>query len=65
MTIEQLRAAYQARPFRPFAIHLADGERIPVQSPEFMLTVPASRTVVVGEPDGTLHIIDLLRVTKP
>jgi hypothetical protein len=30
MTIEQLRNAYDAQPFRPFVSHLADGRAIPV-----------------------------------
>jgi hypothetical protein len=63
MTIEQLRAAYQAQPFRPFVIHLADGRGIPVISREFILTVPSGRTIVVCQPDDTLNIIDLLLVT--
>jgi hypothetical protein len=28
MAIEQLRRVYEARPFRPFTIHLADGREI-------------------------------------
>lgn len=63
MTIEQLRAAYQAQPFRPFIMHLADGREIPGHSPEFMLTVPSGRTIVVAQPDDTVNIIDLLLVT--
>ena len=63
MTIEQLRAAYTAKPFRPFVIHLADGRAIPVQHPEFLLTVPSGRTIVVCQQDDTLNIIDLLLVT--
>ena len=63
MTIEQIRAAYQAQPFRPFIIHLADGRRVPVVSREFMLTVSSGRTIVVCQPDDTLNIIDLLLVT--
>jgi hypothetical protein len=63
MTIEQLRAADTAKPFRPFVIHLADGREIPVQHPEFILTVPSGRTIVVCQPDDTLNIIDLLLVT--
>jgi hypothetical protein len=63
MTIEQLRAADSAKPFRPFVIHLADGRAIPVQHPEFLLTVPSGRTIVVCQPDDTLNIIDLLLVT--
>ncbi len=63
MTVEQMRAAYQAQPFRPFVIHVADGRAIPVNHREFIMTVPSGRTVVVAQPDDTLNIIDLLLVT--
>jgi hypothetical protein len=63
MTIEQLRALYDAQPFRPFVMHLADGREIPVHHREFVMTVPSGRTVVVAQPDDTLNIVDLLLVT--
>jgi hypothetical protein len=63
MTIERLRDAYEAKPFRPFIIHLADGRGIPVTSPEFILSAPSGRTLVVFQPDDALNIIDLLLVT--
>lgn len=63
MTIEQLRTAYNAQPFRPFVMHLADGKAVPVQHREFIMTVPSGRTVVVCQPDDTLNIVDLLLVT--
>ena len=63
MTIEQLKTTYEAQPFRPFIIHLADGRQIPVPSREFMMTVPSGRTIVVAQPDDRLHIIDLLLIT--
>jgi hypothetical protein len=63
VTIEQLRNAYSAQPFRPFIIHLADGREIPVRHREFMMAVPSGRTVVVCQPDDTLNIIDLPLVT--
>jgi hypothetical protein len=47
MTIDQLRSAYQAQPFRPFVLHLADGRSIQVHRREFMLTVSSGRTVIV------------------
>ncbi|HUG89866.1 MAG TPA: hypothetical protein VML55_03470 [Planctomycetaceae bacterium] len=34
-----------------------------MRSPEFMLTVPSGRTIVVCQPDDTLNIFDLLLVT--
>lgn len=63
MTIEQLRTAYNAQPFRPFDIHLADGRSIPVVSREFILSAPSGRTLVVYQPDDTFNIIDLLMIT--
>jgi hypothetical protein len=63
MTVEQLRNAYSAQPFRPFTIHLADGREVPVLSREFIMSVPSGHTVVVCQPDDTLNIIDLLLIT--
>jgi hypothetical protein len=64
MTIEQLRSVYDAQPFRPFNLHMADGRSIPVQQRDSMLTVPRGRTIVVAEPDGRLHILDQLMITE-
>lgn len=63
MTVEQLRVASQAQPFRPFVMHLADGRAISVEQREFIMTVPSGRTVVVAQPDDSLNIVDLLLVT--
>ena len=63
MTIEKIKSLYEAQPFQPFVIHLADGRGIPVLSPEFMLAAPSGRTVYVCQPDDTFNIIDLLLVT--
>ena len=62
MTIQEIRKLYDARPFRPFDIHTADGRKIGVAHPEFMATAPAARTVVVYQTDGSFDIIDLLLV---
>lgn len=63
MTIDQVRNLYEAQPFQPFTIHLADGREIPVQHREFMASAPSGRTVIVYERDDSFHIIDLLLVT--
>jgi hypothetical protein len=63
MTIEQLRNVYNAQPFQPFVLHLADGREIPVLHREFIMTVPSGRTIFVVQPDDTSNIIDLLLVT--
>jgi len=63
MTIERFKDFYNAQPFRPFVIHLADGRQIPVHHPDFLATAPSGRTVGVYQPDDTFNMIDLLLVT--
>jgi hypothetical protein len=63
MTVERLREVYDAQPFRPFIIHLADGRQVPVYHREFITTPPGGRTLIVVQPDYTTNIIDLLLVT--
>ena len=63
MTIEKIRDLYNAQPFRPFILHLADGRAVPVDHPEFLAAAPSGRTVVIYQPDDTMNIVDLLLVT--
>jgi len=64
MTIEQLQKMHQERLFQPFDLHLADGRSIPVNHPELLGFSTTGRTIAVGVPDGTIEIVDLLRVTS-
>ena len=64
MTIEQLRAVHEARPFRPFVIRLADGRALPVPHSEFLSHSPTGRTVIVYHEDDAFSIVDLLLVTE-
>jgi hypothetical protein len=64
MTIEQLRTVHQARPFRAFTIHMADGRAIHVPHNEFLSHSASGRTVVVHHADETFSIIDLLLVNE-
>lgn len=63
MTIEQIRSFYNAQPFQPFVIHLADGREIFVRSREFMASAPSGRTVIIYQPDDSWNVVDLLLVT--
>jgi hypothetical protein len=63
MTIERIQDFYNARPFKPFVLHLADGRAIPVHHPDFLAKAPSGRTIVVYQPDDSLNVIDLLLVT--
>jgi len=65
MTIDQLRQMHQARPFRPFDIHLADGRSLPVEHPEFLSQSAGGRTLAVAVPDtDAIEVVDLLLVTS-
>ena len=63
MTIDQVRTLYEAHPFRPFLLHLADGRAIPVLHHEFLASAPSGRTIIVYQPDDSFNIVDLLLVT--
>jgi hypothetical protein len=63
VTIEKIKELYDAQPFRPFVLHLADGRAIPVHHRDFMMAVPSGRTVIVVQPDDSMNIIHLLLVT--
>jgi len=64
MTIENLREVYEARPFRPFAIHAADGRVFPVPHAEFLAYDAEGRTIVALRKDGTFSILDLSLITE-
>ena len=64
MTIEQIRKAHQARPFRPFKLRTADGREYAVPHPEFLYMTPSGRTVIVADTDETVELIDLLLVAS-
>ena len=60
MTSEQLRNVHQARPFRPFTIHMADGRSLHVPHGEFLAHSPSGRTVIVYQEGDNFSIVDLL-----
>ena len=63
MTLETIRRAYSAQPFKPFTIYVADGRSLEVPHPEFMATAPNGRMIAVFDMKGDYHLIDLLLVT--
>jgi hypothetical protein len=60
-TIRDLR---DKTPFRPFAIHLADGRSIPVVTPDHIMISPANDEFAVYRPDGTLEVVDGRLITS-
>ncbi len=63
MTIEQLRNVHQARPFRPFTIHLADGRSFYIPHNDFLSHSPKGRTLIVYGKRDSFDILDLLLVS--
>jgi hypothetical protein len=63
MTVEQLKNVHQAKPFRPFTIHMGDGRTFRIEHPEFLSRSPSGRTIIVHQSDESFRVLDLLLVT--
>jgi hypothetical protein len=64
MTTEQIKAVHEAKPFRAFTIHLADGTSLEVPHPELFWRTQGGRTVFVNTGGDDVAIVNLLLVTK-
>ena len=64
MTTERFDEMLGTRPFRPFALRLADGELVRVDHSEFAARSRNGRTVVVFGRDDSMKILDLFLVTS-
>ena len=65
MTIEQLDAYHQRRPFQPFRIFLTDRRECYVEHPEYLARSPNGRTFGIFDlEDGSFDVVDLLHVTS-
>jgi hypothetical protein len=64
MTIQQLRTAHRASPFRPFTVRMADGRAFSVPHPDFLSMSPTGRTVIIYQEDEEFSILDLLLMTE-
>jgi hypothetical protein len=60
---DDLREVIRARPFRPFAIVAADGGRIQVDHPEWIM-VRSERSAAVYGQDERLHIIEVMLIQR-
>ena len=66
MTIDQLRKAHSARPFKPFTLIAGDGTHYQVSHPEMLAMSPkAERTFIVytGPREDDYSVLDLLLIT--
>ena len=64
MMKEKVRELLQTVPFAPFVIHTARGKSISVPHPSFILAASKSPDVIVEEPSGKIHVINVMLITS-
>ena len=63
MNAEAIRDLLKRQPFRPFVIHLSNGETYEVRHPEFAILLKS--TIVIGYPDSDrIGIASLLHINN-
>jgi hypothetical protein len=64
MTIDAIKEAVHAEPFRPFKLCLAGGPMVPVAHPDYIAFGPKGRTLVVYREDDSFRILDTMLITE-
>jgi len=64
MTIDAIKEAVHAEPFRPFRLRLAGSPLVTVAHPDYIAFGPKGRTIVVYRDDDTFKILDTLLITE-
>jgi hypothetical protein len=66
MRVGEIREWLQARPFRPFTMHVADGGSLLVKHEDYVALSPTGRTMLVYRGDNTdrFQEVELLMVTR-
>lgn len=59
MTTERFRNALKARPFRPFVLRTADGEKYRVDHPELAMQTQGGQTICVNIKGEEVAILDV------
>ena len=60
---DQFRITLSARPFVPFTIRTADGERQPIPNASSAWAPPTGRLAFIALDDGSARIIDIRLIT--
>ena len=59
MDVTALHTLHQARPFVPFALSLADGQKLRVKHMDYLAIAPSGRLAILTHDDDTFTMIDL------
>ncbi len=63
MNTDAIRDLLKRQPFRPFVVHLSNGETYEVRHPEFVILLKS--TIVIGYPDSDrIGIVSLLHINS-
>jgi hypothetical protein len=62
VTKEKIRELLEATPFVPFLIHTAGGNIVRVHHPDFVLAASDAPHVVVEEPSGRIHTLNIMLI---
>jgi hypothetical protein len=62
MSLEQIRSVHANRPFVPFTIHLASGQRVRVGHPECLSYADNGRSIAVSGPNEGVRILGVMLV---
>jgi hypothetical protein len=63
MTAQEFRSVFEALPFRPFKVHLADGREVAIRHQDYALLSPTGRTLIVYQDDDSFQVLDLMLAT--
>jgi len=64
MTTKTLKDLRDSTPFKPFDIHLADGQVLPVITLDHLFFMPGTDEFMLVLPDGGFRIVDLRQVVS-
>ena len=64
MIVEEINDLWDARPFCPFEIAMANGETYTVTSPKLMLMTPSMRTLHLVTPEGKSHWLAIAQMNR-
>lgn len=64
MTTKTLKELRDTTPFRPFDIHLADGQVLPVVTLDHLFFMPGTSEFMLVLPDGGFRIVDTHQVVS-
>ena len=63
MTAQEFRSVFDALPFRPFKVYLADGREVAIRHQDYALLSPTGRTLIVYQDDDSFQVLDLMLAT--